>query len=66
MAESWFGTFKRELVYTAVFPTIARAKRAIFDWIETVYNRQRRHSSIGYHTPLEYEQLYHPIDRQAA
>ncbi len=37
------------------WPTRARARQAIFEFIEVFYNRQRLHSSLGYLTPLEYE-----------
>lgn len=53
MAESFFGALKNELVHRTVFPTVAHAKRAVVDYIEVFYNRQRLHSSIGYRTPEE-------------
>lgn len=55
--ESFFHSLKTELVYRRHFKTRQEAKQAIFEWIETWYNRQRRHSSIGYMTPEEYEKL---------
>lgn len=55
--ESFFHSLKTELVYRREFKTREEAKRAIFDWIETWYNRERRHSALGYMTPIEYEKL---------
>jgi transposase InsO family protein len=55
VAESFFGTLKEELVYRQVLPTRAHACRAIFEYIEVFYNRQRLHSALGYLTPAEYE-----------
>lgn len=53
MAESFFGALKNELVYRTVFPTREKARRAIAEYIEVFYNRQRLHSALGYRTPLE-------------
>jgi putative transposase len=55
--ESFFHSLKTELVYRKKFETRREAKQVIFDWIETWYNRERRHSSLGYMTPVEYEKL---------
>jgi len=55
--ESFFHSLKVELVYRRNFKTREEAKQAIFDWIETWYNRERRHSALGYMTPAEYEAL---------
>lgn len=40
-----------------VFATREEAKKAIFEYIELFYNRKRRHCSLGYLSPLEYEKL---------
>ena len=53
--ESFFGTLKRELVYHRHYATRDDATRDIFEYIEVFYNRQRRHSTLGYHFPAEYE-----------
>ena len=53
--ESFFGTLKRELVYQAHFHTREQARQAIFRYVEVFYNRQRRHSSLGYRSPVEFE-----------
>lgn len=55
--ESFFHSLKTELIYRKTFKTRKEAMRAIFEWIETWYNRQRRHSGIGYMSPDEYEKL---------
>jgi transposase InsO family protein len=55
VAESFFATLKGELVDRMHFPTRAAAYDAISDYIENFYNRQRRHSSLDYVSPVEYE-----------
>jgi putative transposase len=55
--ESFFHSLKTELVYRRNFKTRKEAKQAIFEWIETWYNRERLHSSLGYMSPKEYEKL---------
>jgi len=51
--ESFFASLKKELVHRQRFETRAQAKAAIFEYIEVFYNRQRRHSSVGYQTPQQ-------------
>jgi len=53
--ESFFSRLKVELTYAERFNTIAQAKSAIFEYIEIFYNRKRRHSAIGYISPLQFE-----------
>ena len=53
--ESFFGTLKRELVYHRHYVTREEATQDIFEYIEVFYNRKRRHSTLGYHSPAEYE-----------
>ena len=55
--ESFFGTMKTELDDNIVFETRQQAKAAIFGFIETFYNRQRLHSTIGYRSPAKWEQI---------
>lgn len=55
-AESFFHTLKVELVHRKTFKTRQEAMAAIFEYIEVWYNRQRIHSSLGYKTPVDYEQ----------
>ena len=56
VGESWFSTLKNELVHRYAWPTRARARQAIFEFIEVFYNRQRLRSSLGMLSPVEYEQ----------
>lgn len=53
--ESFFATLKAELVYRTRFETREEAKRKIFEFIEIFYNRQRRHSSLGDKSPVDFE-----------
>lgn len=53
--ESFWSTLKNELTYRRHFTTRAQAKTEIFNYIETFYNRVRRHSALGYKSPLAYE-----------
>lgn len=53
--ESFWGTLKTELVHHEKFASRAEARRALFDFMEVFYNRQRRHSSIGYVSPDTFE-----------
>lgn len=54
-AESFWSTFKNEFYHRHVFATIDAARHASYAWIDGWYNARRRHSSIGYLSPLEYE-----------
>ncbi len=54
--ESFFASLKKELIHDADFTTRAEARAAIVEYIEVFYNNQRRHSSLGYVSPAEYEQ----------
>jgi len=56
VAESFFATLKKELISFADYTTRAEAKGAIFEYIEVFYNRRRRHSTLAYVSPVEYEQ----------
>jgi putative transposase len=53
---SFFASLKKELVHGAGFATRAEARAALVEYIEVFYNSQRRHSSLGYVSPAEYEQ----------
>ena len=55
VAESFFATLKREWVDDADWATRDEARTAVFEYIEVWYNRQRRHSSLGYRSPAAYE-----------
>jgi putative transposase len=55
--EAFFSTLKVECVYRSCFGTHRSAQREIFCFIETFYNRRRRHSALGYLAPAEFENL---------
>ena len=54
--ESFFASLKRELVYQRTYHTRAEARLDIFCYIETFYNRQRRHSALDYLSPIAFEE----------
>ncbi len=56
VAESFFATIKKELVHRQPWPNRRDLSSAVFEYIEAFYNRQRRHSTLGYLTPEEFEQ----------
>lgn len=55
VAESFFATIKKELVHRQPWPNRRDLSSAVFEYIEAFYNRQRRHSTLGYLSPEEYE-----------
>ena len=55
IAESFFHTLKTELVYDYRYETRAEARQSIFEYIEMFYNRKRRHSALGYRSPISFE-----------
>jgi transposase InsO family protein len=55
--ERFFGTLKEECVWRFVFQTRDQAQHVVFEYVECFYNRLRRHSSLGYLSPTQYEQL---------
>jgi putative transposase len=57
VVESFFSTLKRELLLGNVFHTRQEGRSQVFEYLEVFYNRERRHSTLGYKTPLEFEQL---------
>jgi len=59
VAENFFSTLKTELIQDAVFISRASARTAIAEWIEIFYNGMRRHSTIGYLSPVEFERRYY-------
>jgi transposase InsO family protein len=61
VAESFFSTLKMELVYRTSFATRQEARAAIFEYIEVFYNRLRRHSTLGYLSPVDYERAALPV-----
>lgn len=57
VAESFFHSLKTELMDELPFPTRAEARSKVFDYIEVFFNRQRRHSTLGYVCPAEFESM---------
>ena len=55
VAESFFATLKTEEVQDQPYETRAQARRYVFDYLEVFYNRQRRHSSLGFKSPAAFE-----------
>ena len=55
MIESFWGTLKEEGIGEAIFSSRKEAETALFDYIEVFYNRKRRHSSLGYLSPVDFE-----------
>lgn len=55
VAESFFATLKKELIHQERYATRAQLQSAVFEWIEVFYNRQRRHSTLGYRSPAQFE-----------
>jgi putative transposase len=53
--ESFFASLKKELTHGETFATREAARSSLFEYIEIFYNRVRRHSSLGYRSPIEYE-----------
>jgi putative transposase len=58
MCESFFATLECELIERRAFRTQSEARRAIFEFIEGWYNPHRRHSSLGYDSPVDYERRH--------
>ena len=55
ISESFFHTLKVELVHEQNYVTRLAAKQSLFQYIEGYYNRKRRHSSIQYQSPIQFE-----------
>jgi transposase InsO family protein len=66
VSESFFATYKKELIHTRPWTGLKELKRYTFDWIGTYYNNKRRHSTLNYLTPVEYELGYRNINQLAA
>jgi len=61
--ESFFASLKKELVHGEDYATRAEATASIFEYLEAFYNRVRRHSSLGYVAPAEYERAHNQTHR---
>lgn len=55
VAESFFSSLKNELIHHSTFRTRDEASTAIFEYVEVFYNRQRRHQTLDYCSPVDYE-----------
>ena len=55
LAESFFATLECELIARSRWKTQSETRMAVFDFIETFYDPHRRHSALGYRSPVEYE-----------
>jgi len=65
-AESFFASLETELIARSDWPTLDAARLAVFDYIEVFYNRQRRHSALGYLSPADFEARYRVLEPTAA
>lgn len=66
VSESFFATYKKELIHTRPWESLAQVRQQTFLWIEGSYNRKRRHSTLGYLTPAEYELGFRHVTELAA
>jgi len=66
VAESFFATIKKELIHTRPWAGLTDLSRGVILWIEHYYNARRRHSYLGYLTPVEYELGYRSVNELAA
>jgi hypothetical protein len=57
VAETFFATLKKELVHRRSWPTRRELACEVFEYIEAFYNRRRRHSTLGYLSPADYEEV---------
>jgi putative transposase len=62
ICEAFHATLEKELLRRRSFRTRQEARTAIFDWIEAWYNRERRHSRLGYRSPAQYERDHERSD----
>ena len=61
VCEAFHASLKRERINRRPWPTRAEARSAIFEYIEGWYNPRRRHSTLGYLSPAQYEQAHHDL-----
>ena len=65
MCESFFATLEFELIDRRRFRSRSEARVAVFQFIEGFYNPSRRHSGLGYLSPIEYERKHHALSNPA-
>lgn len=61
VAETFFATLKKELIHRRSWPTKQELRSEVFEFIESFYNRQRRHSYLGWISPAEFEHRASPV-----
>jgi putative transposase len=66
VVESFFATLKKELIHRKPWPTARAAREAIVEYIEVFYNRKRKHSTLGYLSPANFEDQYQHQEVAAA
>jgi len=66
VSESFFATYKKELIHTRPWPDLKSLLEVTVEWIMNYYNTVRRHSTLGYLTPSEYELGFRNINHLAA
>src|SRR5205823_11860974 len=66
VAESFFATLKVELAHDALWATRAQARGEVFEYLERFYNGRRRHSALGYLSPLAFERQWASTSGTAA
>ena len=64
VCEAFFATLKKELIRRRSWPTRRELQSAVFDYIESFFNRRRRHSTLGYLSPHEYERIPIPLNQE--
>ena len=67
VCETFHASLKKEKIYRRSWPTRAAARTAVFEYIEGWYNPRRRHSTLGYLSPVEFERHHtEPTTRRAS
>lgn len=64
--ESFFGSLKNEWIGDKIYESFDAGKKDVFKYIEVFYNRKRRHASLGYVSPIVYEEMYELKQERAA
>ena len=55
--ESFFATLKKELIHGRSWPSKAELRTEVFEYIEVFFNRRRRHSTLGFLSPAQFETI---------